>query len=45
MPVSVLCFFFLIEEMNFIVYLIYVILTNDLFGIDLVESEVCDYLF
>ena len=34
-----------VEEMNLIFYLIYILLTNDLFGIDLVQSEVCDYLF
>ena len=38
-------YFFLVEEMNLIFYLIYVLLANDLFGIDLVQSEVCDYLF
>ena len=38
-------FFWGVEEMNLIVNLIYVLLTNDLFGIDLVQSEVCDYLF
>ena len=53
MPVSVLSIYYtekrneshLLPELSYINDIIYVLLANDLLGIDLVQSEVCDYLF
>ena len=35
----------LLPDLSYTRDIIYVLLANDLFGIDLVHSEVCDYLF
>ena len=53
MPVSVLIIYYierrneshLLPDLSYMRDIIYVLLANELFGIDLVQSEVCDYLF
>ena len=53
MPVSVLSIFYierrneshLSPDLSYVNDMIYVLLANDPFAIDLVQSEVCDYLF
>ena len=53
MPVSVLSICYiqirneshLLPDLSYIRDIIYFLFANDLFGIDLVQSQVCDYLF
>ena len=53
MPVSVRSIYYierrneshLLPDLSYIRDIIYFLLANDPFGIDLVQSEVCDYLF
>ena len=52
MPVSVLSIYYiergneshLLPDLSYIRDIIYVLLANDLFGVDLDQSEVCDYI-